>query len=83
MYKVKQLIHGEVIRRRYYLSVEDISIPSPRDDDSSAGETQLRVTTSAGIIQYAIYNSPDSDYYCDHSHATFLQVFDTVENSTL
>lgn len=65
------------------LSVEDTPIPSPRGDDPSVGETQLRVTTSAGVIQYAIYNSPNSDYYCDHSHATFLQVFDTVENSTL
>ena len=61
------------------LSVEAISISSPRDDDEEANETQLRITTSAGIIQYAVYNSHNGYY----SHATFLQVFDTTEKGSL
>jgi hypothetical protein len=61
------------------LSVEDIHIPSPRDSDDEAKETQLRITTNRGVIQYAVYNSHNGYY----SHATFLQVFDEVEKWSL
>lgn len=61
------------------LSVEDLTIASPRDTDDEAIETQLRITTSKGIIQYAVYNSHNGYY----SHATFLQVFDTIEEGSI
>jgi hypothetical protein len=61
------------------LSVEDIHIPSPRDSDDEAKETQLRITTNRGVIQYAVYNSHNGYY----SHTTFLQVFDELDKGSL
>lgn len=61
------------------ISVDDIEIPSSRSDDEYGEETQLRITTSAGIIQYAVYNSHNGYY----AHATFKEVFDTIKVDSL
>lgn len=42
-------------------------------------ETQLKIVTKKGVLQYAVYNEHNGYY----SHATFLQVFDTVEKGHL
>ena len=56
--------------------IEDIDI---KREDYMDYETQLRILTSRGIIQYAIYNQHNGYY----SHATIIQVFDSVEHSSL
>ena len=61
-------------------SVEDVCTSNacePSDDYCS--ETQLKITTSKGVLQYAVYNAHNGYY----SHATFLQVFDTQETGCL
>jgi len=63
------------------IEVSDIEINTQEYDQNSCGlnETQLRVVTTKGIIQFAIYNEHNGYY----SHATFLQVFDTNEDGDL
>ena len=67
---VSQFIGAEI------LQIEDIDI---KRDEWIDNETQLRITTDKGIIQYAIYNEHNGYY----SHATILQVFDRIENGCL
>lgn len=60
------------------LSIEDISIK--RDDYiKEHQETQLRITTDKGVIQYAIYNSHNGYY----AHSTLKQVFESIEYDSL
>ena len=58
------------------LEIEDIDI---KRDEYIDNETQLRITTDRGVIQYAIYNEHNGYY----SHGTILQVFDLIEHSSL
>ena len=60
------------------LQIEDISIKREEYIDTDS-ETQLRITTDKGIIQYAIYNEHNGYY----GHGTILQVFDTIETGSL
>lgn len=67
---VSQFVGAEI------LQIEDIDIKREEFIDN---ETQLRITTDRGIIQYAIYNEHNGYY----SHGTILQVFDTIETGCL
>lgn len=67
---ISQFIGAEI------LQIEDINI---KRDEFINNETQLRITTDKGVIQYAIYNDHNGYY----SHATILQVFDRIENGCL
>lgn len=67
---ISQFVGAEI------LEIQDIEI---KRDEFIDNETQLRITTDKGIIQYAIYNEHNGYY----SHATILQVFDHVENGCL
>lgn len=67
---ISQFIGAEIIQ------IEDINIKREEFIDN---ETQLRITTDKGIIQYAIYNEHDGYY----GHGTILQVFDYIERSSL
>jgi hypothetical protein len=67
---ISQFIGAEI------LQIEDINI---KRDEFIDNETQLRITTDKGVIQYAIYNDHNGYY----SHATILQVFDRIENGCL
>ena len=67
---VSQFVGAEII------GIEDIYIKREEYIDN---ETQLRITTDRGIIQYAIYNEHNGYY----SHGTILQVFDSIETSSL
>ena len=58
------------------LEVQDIDIK--RDTDVN-NETQLRITTNKGAIQYAIYNEHNGYY----SHGTIKQVFDNIKHDLL
>ena len=58
------------------LQIQDIDIKREEFIDN---ETQLRITTDRGVIQYAIYNEHNGYY----SHGTILQVFDTIETGFL
>ena len=58
------------------IEIKDIDIQ--RDEDIE-NETQLRITTDKGIIQYAIYNEHNGYY----SHGTIKQVFDCLEHGSL
>lgn len=69
---ISQFIDAEI------LQIEDISIKREEYIDTDS-ETQLRITTDKGIIQYAIYNEHNGYY----SHSTILQVFDTVDYDVL
>ena len=69
---ISQFIDAEI------LQIEDISIKREEYIDTES-ETQLRITTDKGIIQYAIYNEHNGYY----SHGTILQVFDTVDYDVL
>jgi hypothetical protein len=53
------------------LQIEDISIKREEYINVNS-ETQLRITTDKGIIQYAIYNEHNGYY----THGTILQVFE-------
>jgi len=55
------------------LEVQDIDIKRDIDIDN---ETQLRIKTDKGIIQYAIYNEHNGYY----SHGTIKQVFDDIKH---
>lgn len=67
---ISQFIGAEI------LQIEDIDI---KRDEWIDNETQLKITTNKGIIQYAIYNEHNGYY----SHGTILQVFDRIENGCL
>ena len=67
---ISQFVGAEI------LQIEDIDIKREEYIDN---ETQLRITTDRGIIQYAIYNEHNGYY----SHGTILQVFDCIENGCL
>ena len=59
-------------------------LPESDDEDEQwdgeiKNETQLKITTNRGVLQYAVYNEHNGYY----SHATFLQVFDVIEESSL
>ena len=69
---ISQFIDAEI------LQIEDISIKREEYIDTDS-ETQLRITTDKGIIQYAIYNEHNGYY----GHGTILQVFDTIETGSL
>ena len=69
---ISQFIDAEI------LQIEDISIKR-KDYIDTDSETQLRITTDKGIIQYAIYNEHNGYY----SHGTILQVFDIVDYNVL
>jgi hypothetical protein len=58
------------------LEVQDIDIKRDIDIDN---ETQLRIKTDKGIIQYAIYNEHNGYY----SHGTIKQVFDDIKHDLL
>ena len=58
------------------LEVQDIDIKRDADIDN---ETQLRITTDKGVIQYAIYNEHNGYY----SHGIIKQVFDDIEYDLL
>jgi hypothetical protein len=40
--------------------------------NTEAEETQLKIKTNKGVLQYAVYNDHNGYY----SHATFVQIFD-------
>jgi len=63
------------------LEISDIEIKTGEYNQNSCDleETQLRVTTTKGIIQFAVYNEHNGYY----AHATFLQVFDIKEDGDL
>ena len=67
---ISQFIGAEISQ------IQDIDIKREEFIDN---ETQLRITTDRGIIQYAIYNEHNGYY----SHGTILQVFDCIENGCL
>jgi len=60
------------------LKVEDTCIGLTADADGygfdGGGETQLKVTTSKGVLQFAVYNDHNGYY----SHTCFVQVFDDI-----
>jgi len=66
------------------LEIKTIEIDN--DEDSSAeygldegGETQLKISTTKGVLQYAVYNSHNGYY----SHARILQIFDDIDEDCL
>ncbi len=65
------------------LKIEDICVGLTAAEGDygfdSGGETQLKVTTTRGVLQYAVYNAHNGYY----SHATFVQVFEQIETSSL
>jgi len=61
------------------ISIEDTNDSELNPDDEESCETQLRITTNRGVLQYAVYNSHNGHY----SHTVFLQVFDFIENNSL
>ena len=68
------------------IKIEDVCVTSAFDsldweveDGEGAYETQLKITTTKGVLQYAVYNAHNG-YYC---HATFLQVFEKIEEDYL
>lgn len=67
---VSQFIGAEILK------IEDINI---KRDEYIDNETQLRIVTDEGVIQYAIYNEHNGYY----SHGTILQVFDYITCDSL
>jgi len=63
------------------LKIEDICIGLTANEEGfdSGGETQLKITTNRGVLQFAVYNRHNGYY----SHATFVQVFDKTEKDFL
>ena len=65
------------------LKVEDVCVGLTADTDGygfdCGGETQLKVTTTKGVLQFAVYNSHNGYY----AHTTFVQVFDNLERDYL
>jgi hypothetical protein len=60
------------------LSVADTNDYSLNSSEFS-NETQLKIITTKGILQYAVYNEHNGWY----SHSTFLQVFNHEERGFL
>lgn len=62
------------------LKIEDVCIGLTANPDNLTGdETQLKVTTSKGVLQFAVYNFHNGYY----SHAVIRQVFDETEHLSL
>ena len=64
------------------LSIEDICIESDKGSQcglDAGGETQLKITTNRGVLQYAVYNSHNGYY----DHATLMQVFNFIKEGEL
>lgn len=65
------------------VKVEDICIGLTADETGygfdKGSESQLKITTDKGTLQYAVYNSHNGYY----SHSTFIQVFENIEKSSL
>lgn len=61
------------------LKIEDVCVTSACGNKLECDEVQLKISTNKGILQYAVYNSHNGFY----SHATFFQVFDTIEKSLI
>lgn len=61
------------------IAIEDTNNRELNPNDEESSETQLKIVTNRGVLQYAVYNSHNGYY----SHSTFLQVFDFVEKSSL
>ena len=65
------------------IDIEDSKLSVSKDNYEygydSGGETQLKITTSKGVLQYGVYNSHNGYY----SHATFIGVFGEEESSCL
>jgi len=65
------------------VKIEDVCIGLSADTSGygfdCGGETQLKVTTTKGVLHFAVYNSHNGYY----GHATFVQVFNTVEKDCL
>jgi hypothetical protein len=49
------------------------------NDSVDNNETQLKIVTTVGVLQYAVYNAHNGNY----GHSTFLQVFDYEEKGSL
>lgn len=54
------------------IEVSDIATVNYKEDYDCGGETQLKIVTNRGVLQYAVYNDHNGYY----SHATFTQVFE-------
>jgi hypothetical protein len=66
-----------------YIGAKLVSVEDTNDyvlnDSAYSNETQLKVVTTKGVLQYAVYNEHNGWY----SHSTFLQVFDHTEEGYL
>lgn len=60
------------------IAIEDTNTKLLNESEES-NETQLKIITNRGVLQYAVYNEHNGYY----SHVTFLQVFETVESGSL
>lgn len=54
------------------LNIDIVDIGFCNDENNDEDETQIKIKTSKGIIQYAVYNIHNGFY----AHATFLQIFE-------
>ena len=54
------------------LNIDIIDIGFSNDDNNDEHETQIKIKTSDGYIQYAVYNIHNGFY----AHTTFLQIFE-------
>lgn len=61
------------------LEISDVTTGNYKEDYECGGETQLKIVTNKGVLQYAVYNDHNGYY----SHATFLQVFGFTEKNSL
>jgi hypothetical protein len=66
-----------------YIGAKLVSVEDTNDyvlnDSAYSNETQLKITTTKGVLQYAVYN----EHYGYYSHSTFLQIFDYEEKGSL
>ena len=60
-------------------SVEIDGISASGYNLDSGSETQLKITTNKGVLQYAVYNSHNGYY----SHARILQILDDIDENYL
>lgn len=74
---INNFIGAEIIK------IEDVCVGLTADKDGCGfecgGETQLKVTTNKGVLQFAVYNSHNGYY----SHSTFVQVFEKIDKGDL
>jgi len=61
------------------IEISDVTTVNCKESYDCGGETQLKIVTNKGVLQYAVYNDHNGYY----SHATFLQVFDYKERDSL